>query len=363
MRFWTSSIVNSSWSGAQAPPGALGEQCRQVVARDAGVPGGRRLDGADRDVDAGPGVGVGELRPQLPQAVHPLLDVVPLQPAQPSLVALREGLHLSQPEPDEHRLVDGEAHLVTDQRVEHLGVGPAGADRLGGGRQQPRHPLVEQRQEDGGLALEVPVDPRADDAGRRPDVGHAHRVEAALGDQLGRGAQDPLPPVRVAGTKVGHQGIRSTGTSIRRERRYSPSPLACGSGRVLAATPSPSRPTITTFTARRLGRPKTRTSRSAASGSSSRIRSGVSSATSQPYAASSRTQNPTLALPPLSPDRAPAMVPNGTRTVAPPGLAAGGAAGRTGGTGAHGGCGTVVVVPSERWTTCSTSSAGTSAGQ
>ena len=38
-----------------------------------------------------------------------------------------------------------------------------------------------------------------------------------------------------------------------RDRTHSPSPLACGSNRVDAATPSPSRPWITTLTPPRLG--------------------------------------------------------------------------------------------------------------
>src|SRR4051812_10884768 len=319
MRFSTSSIAVSSGSGAQAPPGALDQQFGQRPARDAGVPGGGRLDRADRDVHAGAGIGVGQLGAQLAQRVHPLLDVVPLQPAQPPLVSVREGLHLPQPQPDQKRLVHGEADLVADQLVEHLGVGPARADRLGRTGEQPLHPLVEQREQDGGLRVEVPVDPGADDPGRRADVGHADGVEAALGDQLGGRAQDPLPPVGVAGAHaLGHQRTSSAGTSTSRERRYSPSPLAWGSGRVLEATPSPSSPTITTLTARRFGSAKTRISRPGASGSSSRTRSGVNSAASHAYAASSRVQNPTLPLPPLSPDRAPATAPSGTPTTSPP---------------------------------------------
>ena len=53
-----------------------------------------------------------------------------------------------------------------------------------------------------------------------------------------------------------------------RLRRYSPSPLACGSGRVDEATPSPSRPTTTKLRARRLGNAWRWTASPAASGSS-----------------------------------------------------------------------------------------------
>jgi exopolyphosphatase/pppGpp-phosphohydrolase len=50
---------------------------------------------------------------------------------------------------------------------------------------------------------------------------------------------------------VAHSRVPSTFTS--RDRTHSPSPLACGSNRVDAATPSPRRPRISTLTAPRLG--------------------------------------------------------------------------------------------------------------
>ena len=61
-----------------------------------------------------------------------------------------------------------------------------------------------------------------------------------------------------------------------RPRSHSPTALPCGSKRVLAATPRPSSPSTTTFTARRFGSACTVTGSSAASGSSSRTLSGVS---------------------------------------------------------------------------------------
>ena len=63
------------------------------------------------------------------------------------------------------------------------------------------------------------------------------------------------------------------------------------------------------LSARRLGSSWTVTSRSAASGSSRRMTSGVRLARSQAKPASSRAQMPTLALPPLSPERAPKCSP------------------------------------------------------
>src|SRR5260221_9048874 len=113
----------------------------------------------------------------------------------------------------------------------------------------------------------------------------------------------------------------STGMSTWRERRYSPRPLACGSGRVEAATPRPSRPTTTKFSARRFGSSYRRTSRSAASGSSMRNLATSRYSCSQPYDAWSRVHRPTFALPPLSPDRAPQTSPSGARRVGPVGSA------------------------------------------
>ena len=60
-----------------------------------------------------------------------------------------------------------------------------------------------------------------------------------------------------------------------RARNHSPRPLACGSCRVEAATPSPSRPWTTKLSARRFGSSTRSTSRPAVSGSSSWNRSTV----------------------------------------------------------------------------------------
>ena len=105
-----------------------------------------------------------------------------------------------------------------------------------------------------------------------------------------------------------------------RERSHSPRPLACGSNRVLAATPSPSSPWISTFTPCRLGSAKTSTSRSAASGTQladpvdgDEVRAATAPA--RPARSPARTQRPTLASPPLSPERACTNVPSGTSRV------------------------------------------------
>ena len=104
-----------------------------------------------------------------------------------------------------------------------------------------------------------------------------------------------------------------SGISSVRLSSHSPTALPCGSNLVLAATPRPSSPSITTFTARRFGSGCTVTGRSAASGSSSRTFPGVSVAASHAAAPSLRAQTPTFAVPPLSPPRARATAPSAAR--------------------------------------------------
>ena len=130
--------------------------------------------------------------------------------------------------------------------------------------------------------------------------------------------------------RLRRRGSRRAGTSTSRLRRYSPSPLAWGSGRVDEATPSPSSPTTTKLRARRLGKAWRRTTNTSASGSRSRNRSRVSSPSSHPQASSLRAHSPTLAFPPLSPDRAPIMVPRGRRTWVPSPVGGGRRGGRHG---------------------------------
>ena len=60
----------------------------------------RRLDRADRRVHGQSHLPVGQVRPQRRQQVHPLLDVVPLRPAQPAPLVLGQGAYLA--------VVDGE---------------------------------------------------------------------------------------------------------------------------------------------------------------------------------------------------------------------------------------------------------------
>lgn len=81
------------------------------------------------------------------------------------------------------------------------------------------------------------------------------------------------------------------------------------------------------------------------------------------YSSSVRVQSPMFAFPPLSPERAAAISPSGSRRVGP-----GTGAGTTGSAGAGipavtGLCGIGVVVPSGSVTRCSTSEAGTRVGQ
>ena len=78
------------------------------------------------------------------------------------------------------------------------------------------------------------------------------------------------------------------------------------------ATPSPSSPSITKLSARRLGNTWRVTTSGAASGSRRRSSSTVSVSASHGQASPLRAHTPTLALPPLSPERAPATVPSGS---------------------------------------------------
>src|ERR1700678_856460 len=78
---------------------------------------------------------------------------------------------------------------------------------------------------------------------------------------------------------------------------------------------------------------------------------------------------PTLALPPLSPERAPHSLPRGTSTDGPDTAGVAGVCGRPGAPEAPSAlarahvCGTSRHVPSGRWTCWVTTSAGTRAGQ
>ena len=160
-----------------------------------------------------------------------------------------------------------------------------------------------------------------------------------------------------------------------RERSHSPSALACGSKRVLAATPSPSRPWTSTLTPCRLGSAKTSTSRSSASGQQPADRSTVTNWRSHcdcsVCRSPARTHRPTLASPPLSPERActnvPERHPPGDGVVGDPGDRVGAAPGRAWsrprGCTATGGSGTTSVLPSGRCTVCSTASRSTYAGR
>src|SRR5262249_60390839 len=79
---------------------------------------------------------------------------------------------------------------------------------------------------------------------------------------------------------------------------------------------------MTQLLPRRFGRLLRSTGSSAVSGSSSFNRGTVRKPASHAYPASVRAHTPRLALPPLSPDRAPATRPSGARTTGPPAAAA-----------------------------------------
>ena len=96
---------------------------------------------------------------------------------------------------------------------------------------------------------------------------------------------------------------------------YSPSALAWGSVLVHDATPSPRNPTMTKFNALRLGNSWRRTDSPAASGTNCAKRSTVRCDRNQSYRSVVSVHSPTLALPPLSPDRAATTLPRGLREI------------------------------------------------
>ena len=141
--------------------------------------------------------------------------------------------------------------------------------------------------------------------------------------------------------------------------------LGVGPGR--RATPSPRSPPNTRLTARRLAKRYRRTSRSAASGTSARIRASVRNSASHSYARRRlAAHSPTLALPPLSPERAAA---DRTERASAPSRPVARAVSRcasldrTAGSPALGVGSITTRVPSGRTTACSTASAGTRHGQ
>src|SRR5215207_4551598 len=159
---------------------------------------------------------------------------------------------------------------------------------------------------------------------------------------------------------------RLAGISTMRARSHSPRLFACASWRVDAATPSGSRPWITKLSALRLARRCRSTARPAVSGSSARTRSTVRNPSSQAHPSSLRANTPRLALPPLSPERAPTTRPRGAATVPPAGsIAPGPGAGSVGRAAAGVGAteSTTVAVPPSTTTCWGTSSAGTTAGR
>ena len=128
-------------------------------ARDAGVPGGRRLDAPRSPCAPGRAHRRRRARAAVRAACAPTPRGSAAAAAQPPLVGRRAGADLAQPQPHEHRLVDGEPHLVADAG--------ARAPRRPAGRSRPRPrpraaaarmPSSSSAQQHGGLAVEVPVD-------------------------------------------------------------------------------------------------------------------------------------------------------------------------------------------------------------
>ena len=126
---------------------------------------------------------------------------------------------------------------------------------------------------------------------------------------------------------------------------------------------------MTKFNARRFGRSWRQTSRpSVSAGISSRSRATVRKSDSQAKPSAERANTPTLAVPPLSPERAPTTLPIGARTVGPPGTAAASGSGTAisiagATTPAPAGRPSTTVTRSSTITVWGQRSAGTAAGQ
>ena len=139
---------------------------------------------------------------------------------------------------------------------EEAQVGAGAEGRPGPGQDQHPHLVVGLGQVQGVVGL------GQHRGGERVALGRAVQRDPggrapALVAELGFAGHAGGPIFRAAG----HGFSRWDGIAAVRERRYSPSPLAWGSGRVEAATPAPSSPTTTKFSALRLGSSYRRTSR------------------------------------------------------------------------------------------------------
>ena len=166
----------------------------------------------------------------------------------------------------------------------------------------------------------------------------------------------------------------SSGMCTSRERSHSPSPLACGSNRVLRGDAVAEQPVDDDVDAAEVGQ------RVDLDVEVRRLGHQPADAVdgdelAQPLRplgrwSPARTHRPTLASPPLSPERACTKVPSGTRRVIAssrtPGIGvvcAGSSLGLHPGLLATGGSGTTSVAPSGRCTVCSTVSRSTYAGR
>jgi hypothetical protein len=144
---------------------------------------------------------------------------VPLQPSQPPSVLLGQVVHLAVVHRQHAAVLDGDADMVCYQRGHGGGIVRRRRENARRALLQPVHHAVEQGDEDGVLAAEVPVHARPDDARLGSDVGHSDRVEAPSGGELGGHGEDALTAAGVAwGTRGG--GGRSRHLLIMTAARY-----------------------------------------------------------------------------------------------------------------------------------------------
>jgi hypothetical protein len=136
-------------------------------------------------------------RPELGQDVDPFLDVQALLAAQPVPVLVRKVGDLVVVDLRQSPVPQHEPYLRLDEPPQRGQGVAAGGDDLARLTGQVVDHVVEHRDEDRGLPVEVPVDRRSGDAGGRADIRHADLVVAALRDQFGGRAEDPLPPAGI----------------------------------------------------------------------------------------------------------------------------------------------------------------------
>ena len=134
--------------------------------------------------------------------VGPQLDVLTLKRPHPLAVRLRQRLPVAVLDDDQRPVPERELDVPVDEGAH----GGHGVGRLGRTLPADRQQLLADRDQhlgqDGVLAGEVLVEPRARDADGGAEVGDRYPVEAAGGEELGRSLEDLLA---TAGRRAAHR--------------------------------------------------------------------------------------------------------------------------------------------------------------